>query len=182
MFVGIPGSGKTTFAKKLAEKTNAVVLSSDSIRIWMWQSLDAIQATHITPEARTAANKLTFGALNYAANQVLAAGQSSVYDCNANHLSEREEKYAIARKNNALAVAVRLRVPYEVSLERVQSREATHDSRQFASIDKAREVLDRFMAEIEEPGNDEFVVELDGEAPFEEQFAVFDQAIRQRLQ
>lgn len=32
MLVGIPGSGKTTFSKKLAEEINAVVVSTDRIR------------------------------------------------------------------------------------------------------------------------------------------------------
>lgn len=181
LFVGIPGSGKTTFAKKLAARINAVNLVSDSIRLWMWGSLEAKNAAHATPEARKANNKLTFGALDYATNQVVAAGQSVIYDCNANHPAERQEKYDVAAKHGALAVVVRLRVPYDVSLQRIQTREETHDARQFAG-EKARQVLDQFTAEIEEPGSDEFVIEIDGEATFDAQFAVFDQAVRQKLE
>lgn len=180
LFVDVPGSGKTTFAKNLAQKTGAIVLASDSIRIWMWGSLEAKLAAHNDPQARRANNRLTFGALNYATNQALMAGHSVIYDCNANHVAERQEKYDIAADHGALAVVVRLKVPYEVALQRIQERAESHDARQFIG-DKARQVLEQFAAELEEPGADEFVITIDGEAPFDEQYAVFDQAIRQRL-
>ena len=32
MMVGLPGSGKSTYAKELAERTNAKICSSDAIR------------------------------------------------------------------------------------------------------------------------------------------------------
>ena len=32
MMVGLPGSGKSTYAKQLSEETNAVICSSDTIR------------------------------------------------------------------------------------------------------------------------------------------------------
>lgn len=173
MFVGIPGSGKTTFARQLAQELGAVLLNSDGLRMSMWGSLDAIQATHGSVEERKAANKLTFGAMNYAANQALAAGVSAVYDCNANHAWERQEKHDIAKSQGAISVVVRIKVPYDVSLHRVQARDEAHDQRKFPTEKRARQVLDRFAAEIEEPTADEFVVEIDGEQSFEQQYGVF---------
>jgi predicted kinase len=181
VFVGIPGSGKTTFAKNLAQKLQAIVLNSDAIRMSMWGSLEAIQATHTSPEDRKHGNKLTFGAMNYAADQILQTGVSVIYDCNANHRYERQEKHDIADKNHATSVIVRIRVPYEVSLRRVQEREAAHDQRQM-SAEKARGVLERFMDEIEEPDPDEFVIEINGEQSFDEQYAVFKQELDIREQ
>lgn len=180
MFVGIPGSGKTTFAKRLAKEINGVVLASDSIRIWMWGSLEAKLAAHATPEMRKANNNLTFGALNYATNQVVMAGHNVIYDCNANHMAERQEKYDIANERGAQAVVVRLKVPYDVSLRRIQTREETHDARQFAG-DKAHQVLEQFTADIEEPDIHEPVIAIDGEAPFEQQYHCFEEALQQLL-
>lgn len=180
LFVDLPGSGKTTFAKKLEKKIGAVNLVSDSLRLWMWGSLEAKLAAHNDPEARAANNKLTFGALNYATNQVLAVGQSVIYDCNANRRSERQEKYDLATKHGALALVVRLRVPHDVLIHRLQTREETHDARQFAG-EKAHQVLAQFSAALEEPGDDEFTIEINGEDTFEAQFAVFDAAIREKL-
>lgn len=172
LFVGVPGSGKTTFARQLADKLQAIILNSDAVRMAMWGSLEAIQATHQNPEERKAANGLTFGAMNYAAQQALAAGVSVIYDCNANHIWERQEKHDIAKEQGAVSVVVRIRVPYDTSLIRVQQREESHDQRRI-SPEKARKVLDRFVAEIEEPTAREKVIEIDGGAPFDEQYQAF---------
>jgi len=172
MFVGIPGSGKTTFARQLASELQAVVLNSDSIRIGMWKNRQAIEATHANPAERKHANQLTFGAMNYATGQIIAAGHSVVYDCNANHHYERDEKHDIATKYDAISLVVRIKVPYEVSLDRVQNREESHDQRRM-SPEKAKAVLDRFVREIEEPDDSERVIEISGEVSFEQQLQQF---------
>lgn len=172
MFVGVPGSGKTTFARQLAAHLNAVLLNSDALRMAMWRDLESIQATHSTQEERDRANSLTFGAMNYAAARTQAAGYSVVYDCNANHMWERQEKHDIANDNDGLSVVVRIRVPYALSLDRIQSREVTHDQRRITA-DRAQQVLDRFVAEIEEPSADENVIEISGVSSFDEQLESF---------
>lgn len=175
-FVGIPGSGKTTFAKNLARELKAVVLTSDAIRIAMWGSLEEVKAAHPTPEAKIATNSLVFGAMNYAARQVLSAGYSVIYDANANQRHERQEKHDIADKQNALSIVVRIMVPYEVSLHRIQKGEAADDARK-VDPDKASVFLERFLASIEEPVTPENVVYIDGEASFSDQLASFWQQV-----
>lgn len=172
MFVGIPGSGKTTFARQLAEKLGGVTLNSDGIRMSMWGSLEAIQSTHADAEERKQANKLTFGAMNYAMGQILQAGTSVVFDSNANHRWERDGTRQASAASGATSVIIRITVPYEVSLRRIQDREEAHDQRRI-SRDKAAEVLNRFMGEIEEPASDELMIEIDGESPFDEQYEAF---------
>ncbi len=171
-FVGIPGSGKTTFGRQLANELGAVILNSDSARLGMWKTLEAIQATHADPDERKHANQLTFGGMTYAARQILTAGYSVVYDCNANRLWERQEKHDIAHETNALSVVVRISVPYDLSLQRIQEREIAHDSRRI-SPEKAVEILDRFASEIEEPGEDEHVIRIDGTQSFDQQLESF---------
>lgn len=171
-FVGVPGSGKTTFARQLAEQLGAVIFNSDAIRMAMWKTLEAIQNTHTDPEIRKFNNQLTFGAMNYAAEQVINAAISVIYDCNANHVIEREEKHSIARRSKALSVVVRIKVPHEIALNRVQEREEAHDQRRI-STEKAEEVLKRFYAEIEEPTNEENTIFINGEATFTDQYESF---------
>lgn len=180
MFVGIPGSGKTTFARQLAKRLDAVILSSDSIRIWMWGSRDAIPSSQHGIEEKRQANELTFGAMNYAANQVLSTGRSVIYDCNANRISERQEKHDIAKKQDAVSLVIRIKVPYEVSLTRVQLREDTHDQRQMP-LEKAQAVLKRFLDEIEEPTAKEKTIFIDGQQAFEQQIAEFQTQLKRVL-
>lgn len=178
LFVGIPGSGKTAFARELSKKLQAVLLNSDAIRIAMWRSLDEVHAAHATAESRRLNNQLAFGAMNYATEQTLKAGYSVVYDCNANHRAERQEKHDVVTKYDGLSVVVRLRVPYELALRRVQDREDTHDQRRF-DLGKANSVLERFTNEIEEPTPDEHVIEIAGDIPFEEQYKQFMQKLEE---
>lgn len=110
--------------------------------------------------------------MDYAANQVMAAGYSVIYDCNANRFLDRQEKSDIARRNGGFMVVVRIQVPYEISLERVQAREDSHDQRKF-SLEKARSVVGRIVSEIEEPTSSENVILIDGQACFEDQYAEF---------
>lgn len=171
MFVGVPGSGKTTFAKRLANKLNAVVLNSDAIRLSMWGSLEAIRKAHDNKEARALNKQLTFGAMDYAAGQILASGTSVVCDRNANGRQERQKMANIAIKNIATAVVVKIQTPKELAVERIITRRAADDSRQ-KDPEKAREIVERFATEIEEPLPDENVIQISGELSFEEQFTI----------
>lgn len=176
MFNGIPGSGKTYFAKRLAKELNATIFSSDAARIQVWGSVEGIQEDHADPERRALCNKVLFGTMDYAAKQLLTQGLSVVYDCNANKLEDRMKKCQFAKDAGADTVLVRIRVPYQVSLERVQSREHSADQRNISG-DRARQVLDRFIDEIEEPDASEKVIRLDGEQPFDEQYKLFMQQL-----
>jgi hypothetical protein len=63
-------------------------------------------------------------------------------------------------------------VPYEVSIERIQTRDYTHDQRRFTA-EKAKEVLERFIAQIEEPTSPERIIEIPGDIDQQEQLAIF---------
>lgn len=178
LFVGVPGSGKTHFSRKLAPKINAVVFNSDAIRHRMWGSVEAVNADRYGIEARRRNNRLTFGAMDYATEQVITTGQSVIYDCNANKRADRQEKYDIAARHGALAVVVRIRVAYETALSRIQEREEAHDQRRMTA-EHAKEVVDRLANEIEEPAVDEQVIDVDGTAPFQDQYQVFQQRLKE---
>lgn len=178
MFLGLPGSGKTTFSRQLAQRLDGVVLSSDAVRLSMYKSREAADAHRTTPEERKFSNQLVFGALNYAVKQITKAGHSAILDAIVSHRNERQEKYDMAKELGIGVVLIRISVPYEVSLRRVQEREPSEDQRQF-SEEKTIGVLEHFSKELEEPTQDEPTIYIDGEMPFEEQYEHFMRSYEQ---
>lgn len=173
MFLGYPGSGKSYFARQLAEKLNAVRLNGDSMRIAIFKTTEAIDAY---PD-KGMINEQTFGAIDYAVAQVLKTGHTVVYDAHHNKRSIRERLEKLAKEYETKPIVIWIKTPHDVALLRGQTREVTADSRQL-SEDLMLAVMNRHMANFDEPASDEFVVEIPGTIPFEEQFKIFKERLR----
>lgn len=173
-FLGVPGSGKTTFSKQLADKIGAVTFNSDATRIAIWGNRDAVHEDRQSDEDRLRNNKMTFGAMDYMVAQTLRAGYSVVYDRNAN--KRRDRKDELAKLHDAKLVIVYIKTPANVAIQRLQLRDDTHDSMQMDQA-KAAATYERFSQAIEPPTADELVIEISGEVPFDEQFAVFQERL-----
>jgi predicted kinase len=101
MMVGLPASGKTTLAKQLAKIENAVVLSSDDLRVEMYGDINHQDN-----------NNELFDEMNKRANDLLSKGQNVIYDATnlnrkrrkhlINHLIKADEKI-VYYLNNSLA-------------------------------------------------------------------------------
>lgn len=78
VFVGFPGSGKTYFARRLAEQLPAVTFNSDALRVAMFGSIENVERIRQNDQSRLYDD--VFGAMNYATRQVLKAGYSVVFD------------------------------------------------------------------------------------------------------
>ena len=173
MFLGYPGSGKSHFAKQLAEKRHAVRLNGDSMRIALFKTVEAIEAQ---PDKKVV-NQQTFGAIDYAVGQVLRAGHDAVYDANNNRRSIREGLEKLAEEYGAVPIVVWVKVPFEVALKRGQTRDVAADSRQWAE-EKMRETMERHIANFDEPIQTERVVVIDGTADFDTQYETFIEQIK----
>ena len=173
MFLGYPGSGKSTFARQLADKLNVVRLNGDSMRIALFKTIEGIEAQ---PDKKVL-NEQTFGAIDYAASQILKSGHTFVYDANNNKRSIREGLCELATECGARPVVVWVRTPYDVALQRGQTREAATDTRNMTE-EKMLAAMTRQIAAFDEPGADEFVIEIPGTIPFEEQFSIFEERLQ----
>lgn len=173
MFIGGPGAGKSHFSRAAAGELNAVRLNSDAMRLSIFGSRQEQERIYATGD-RAVLNGYVFGALNYVTEQLLASGIDVVYDANHNKRSDRTELEALAAKYGAKAILVWIKTPPEVALKRGQTREESHESRKFTE-EKMREVMERMKANTDEPQDDELVIVIDGQTPFEDQFASFKQ-------
>lgn len=110
MMVGLPGSGKTTFAHNIEK--GAIVISSDIIRKELWGS-----------EEKQGDNKIVFEELEKRVMENLAADKSVVYD--ATNIKAKKRKdflYRLRKIPNVNTVCMLMSVPYEQCLERNNER------------------------------------------------------------
>ena len=141
LLVGIPGSGKTTYAEKYIKKhTNAVHLSSDLIRNELWGD-----------EATQGDNNEVFSLMHSRAIEALNNGQSVVYD--ATNVTRKDRSYIIAICPKFVKIEVHIVwAPIEICIERDAARERTVGK---AVIDK---MLKRFQAPYYDEGIDEIII------------------------
>lgn len=109
---GLPGTGKTYFSHRLAERISVVILESDALRKTIFSVPD------YSPEE----SSLLFQAINFLVMSLLKSGVSLILD--ATNLSEhyREELYSIAEQSSARLILVYLEAPPEVVSERLRHR------------------------------------------------------------
>ena len=172
MFLGYPGSGKSYFARQLADKIHAVRMNGDSMRIALFKTVEAINEH---PDKKTL-NDQTFSAIDYAVSQILKVGHTVVYDAHHNKRSIREDLEKLATEYDAVPVVVWVKTPHEVALKRGQTREASADSRNMTE-EQMIASMNRHMANFDEPAENEHVITIDGTAPFDKQFASYTEQV-----
>lgn len=112
MMIGLPASGKSEQAKKLAEEYNAEIFSSDELRVEMFGDVNHQED-----------NNALFNKLHKRIRECLAFGKSAIYDaCNINY-KRRMEFLKSLNKISCEKIAVIMATPYEVCLERNVQRE-----------------------------------------------------------
>ena len=118
---GLPGTGKTFFCHKLAEKQPFCILESDAMR----------KALFPSPDYSTAESARLFAACHGLIEWLLKNGVPVIFD--ATNLSEhhREHLYRIGDKTKARLVLVRVEAPPALAYQRLQARrnEATSENK-----------------------------------------------------
>ena len=133
MLVGIPGSGKTTYAQNYIKENNAVHLSSDSIR----KELYGDEATQGDPG-------MVFSIMQSRAVNALRVGQSVVYD--ATNITRKDRSYIISLCPNFAHIEAHIIwAPIETCIERDDARERT----------VGKQVIDKMLKRFQPPFFDE---------------------------
>lgn len=109
---GLPGTGKSYFCSKLAEKLPVVILESDVLRKVLYPS----------PSYSQQESSQLFRACHLLIERLLRKGISLILD--ATNLSERyrERLYSIADRLDVRLTLVRIEAPPQVVRERLKSR------------------------------------------------------------
>lgn len=139
LLVGIPGSGKTTYAEQyIEEHPNTVHLSSDKIRAELWGN-----------EATQGDNNKVFSLMQSRAIDALNNGQSVVYD--ATNITRKDRSYIITLCPKFAKIECHvIWAPIETCIERDAIRERT----------VGREVIDRMLKRFQPVYYDEGIDDI----------------------
>jgi predicted kinase len=153
--IGLPGSGKSTFARRLAPLIDAVVLESDALR--------ALLFGH--PSFSPAESRRLFAALHEAAARLLRTGRNVIVDATSLQASDRKPAVELARQTGARLLQLRLTAPEPVIVQRLAQRARTSVTAAGSSADIS--VYRRMAATAGPPGRDEWIIDTSSAAELE---------------
>ncbi len=158
IMLGFLGSGKSYVGRWLSSYAHAVYLRVDELRLAMFGP--------DRPELYTSKNKaLVNNASRYAMMQIVKSGQANVvHDGNHNARALRLEMAEDVAGCGATAIVVWVRTPLDVAKRRTEVREVTEGHVLFEP-----NLVENMAKRLEEPGQDELVITLDGQASADEQ-------------
>jgi predicted kinase len=114
MVSGLPGTGKSFFCRKLAEKLPFLILASDSLRRILFP----------TPQYNEQENKRLFSACHVLIEELLGKGIPVIFDATNLLEHHREYLYRAAERAGAKLILVWVKAPPEVVRQRLLTREA----------------------------------------------------------
>ena len=163
LLMGVPGAGKSTFAKQLAKHIHAPRISADNIRKNMFDnprermnSEDDLKVSNV---------------MSYMVYEMLTAGQSVIYDGLVESYDKRQKLCKLASSMGARCIIIEVSVANDVAMKRLAPPEITPEY-----IDSYEQMVAEFMKSYEAPRDTEEAVTIRGDAPFEEQLEAFNKA------
>jgi len=116
---GLPGTGKSYFCSKLADRLPFIILESDALR----------KALFSSPSYSSGESSRLFRAIHFLIDGLLKRGVPLILD--ATNLSERyrERLYSIADRLDAKLILVRVEAPSQVVRERLEARQEDPDEK-----------------------------------------------------
>ncbi|MEV0946694.1 AAA family ATPase [Rhodococcus sp. NPDC049939] len=121
---GLPGTGKSTLSRRLAERTDAIVISSDQVRK---------ELAGVDPQSRQGCElgqglygdsmtENTYSEMLRRASANLSVGHSVILDASWTQPVFREHAAAVASRNHSDLVELQCTTPRDVAIERIETR------------------------------------------------------------
>lgn len=144
---GLPGTGKSFFCRKLAEKLPFCVLESDAMRRTLFPS----------PDYSAEESARLFVACHSLIEWLLKKGMPIIFD--ATNLSERnrEHLYKISGRAGARLILVRIEAPSAIAYQRLQARKERTDPEDKSDADW--QVYRRMKPRLEKIRRNHFAVD-----------------------
>lgn len=150
LMLGYPGAGKTTAALEIHRQTGAVHLWADHIR----------RERYRHPSYSHQENIELYSHLNELTAELLAAGNSVIFDTNFNFYKDRQRLRQIAREHGARSVLIWVTTPKQVARKRATTNADSQHTRVLG--DMPLEAFERMSRNLQPPRTDELTIELDG--------------------
>lgn len=151
LFVGYPGSGKTTVAQIICAATGAVHLWADKVRKELFS-----EPTHSADESMH-----LYTHLNDRARQLLSEGKSVVFDTNFNFYKDREHLRQIASDTNAEVKLIWMKTDRDLAKHRAINESHGKPTRLYGNMHA--DDFERIAGHLEPPQPDEHPIVLIGE-------------------
>ena len=135
---GLPGTGKSYFCRKLAQKIDLIILESDSMRKQLFPS----------PNYGKEESTQLFQACHGLVDELLRKGINVALDATNLEEHNRERLYHIADQAEAKLVIVRMEAPPEVVRQRLERRvmreeESDHSDADWSVYSKMKSTVDK---------------------------------------
>jgi len=144
---GLPGTGKSHFCRKLAERIDLVILESDSLRRQLFS----------TPSYSKEESTQLFRACHGVVEELLRKGISVALDATNLEEHNREQLYHIADQSAARLIIVRMEAPPEVVQQRLERRSRREDQSDHSEADW--NVYGKMKPTVEKIGRTHFAVD-----------------------
>jgi len=147
MLYGFPGSGKSYFARQLAEHMQIAHIQGDRIRGELFSE----------PRYDKQENTIVAQLMNYMTEEFLSAGVSVIYDESVYRAAQRMAVRDMARRKNAVPLLVWLQIDADSSYARLPKRDRRRTEDKY-SRDYSEESYARLISAMQNPNNEEFIV------------------------
>ena len=114
MVSGLPGTGKSYFSRRLAERLPSVILESDALRKWLFH----------TPSYSAQESHRLFNACHRLIEELLDNGVTTIVDATNLVERHRERLYLIAERLKIKLIIVHVEAPQELVRQRLENRSA----------------------------------------------------------